>query len=463
MTEKEELQQIIEQEMQRAAKGLPRDPLLSRRRGALLGLLREYEQALSAFDETEEIRRSQGMPVDPAVDINRGCALRDMNRTAEARAALERAEAQYKELGQPPHPALAVNLGGVLRNMGRADESLLQYDKAVAQSYAMAFDPHYTIYMNRGVALYTLGRIEEAMESYEQAERERVRLGLPPDPLLMLNRASVFDTRGQTEEAIATYDEAERISAERGIAAHPHLALNRGHALLKLGRREEALEQFNECIWRYGRLGAEVPQFVRQRIAEAQADPLHTRDLEAEPRAERPEEFTVQETKAIADAVEHATTHTGGDDHSRQHDAFLSHRRRDGGAYARLLKLNFEVRGRRAFLDVDEREPSRRFDERLLRAIENSSTFVLLLTPGALERCVNEGDWLRKEISHALNNEKLIVPVMLPDFKWPKADELPEDIRTLTYCEGLSYSHDYFPAFMDMLVSWCSRNSLAQA
>jgi hypothetical protein len=140
-------------------------------------------------------------------------------------------------------------------------------------------------------------------------------------------------------------------------------------------------------------------------------------------------------------------------------DAFLSHRRRDGGAYARLIKLNFELRGRHAFLDVDEKHPTRRFDEKLLRAIERAGSFVLILTPGALDRCVNEGDWLRREIRHAISLDMNIVPVMMPEFKWPKAEELPEDIRPITLCEGLSYSHDYFPAFMDTLIQWAVRES----
>ena len=447
MAEREELQQIVDEEQRRKAQGLDPDPVLARRRGALLGFMREYHKALAAFDEAEMLRVELGLPVDPAIEINRGCALRDLHRPGEAMAAFQRADQQYREANQPPHPALAVNLGGLMRNLGRPEEALVQYDKALQQSLDMAFEPHYTIFMNRGVALYTLGRTKEAMEAYEQAEQQRERLGMPPDPLLMLNKAAVLDLQGENEAAIRLHDEADRVSLARGIAANPHICLNRGHTLLKLGQREAAMAQFDECLQRYRDSGADVPLFVSQRIRDAReglggyADQPHgeSADSRGQPALD----------DNAAEHVELPGVHGSN-------DAFLSHRRRDGAPYARLIKLNFEVRGRRAFLDVDERQPSRRFDERLLAAIDASRSFVLLLTPGALDRCVNEGDWLRREIVHALSNEKLIVPVMLPEFKWPRADDLPEDIRGLTLCEGISYSHDYFPAFMDMLVRWCS-------
>ncbi|MFH0794101.1 MAG: hypothetical protein V2A74_08730 [bacterium] len=57
------------------------------------------------------------------------------------------------------------------------------------------------------------------------------------------------------------------------------------------------------------------------------------------------------------------------------------------------------------------------------------SNFLVVLSVGALERCAQKGDWLRREIACALNLNKNILPVLLPGFKFPQ--ELPADIRDL--------------------------------
>lgn len=65
----------------------------------------------------------------------------------------------------------------------------------------------------------------------------------------------------------------------------------------------------------------------------------------------------------------------------------------------------------RVFLDVDNLR-SGRFDEALLRRIEECQDFLLVLSPGALDRCVNEGDWVRREIEHAMSLGKNIIPII---------------------------------------------------
>lgn len=57
----------------------------------------------------------------------------------------------------------------------------------------------------------------------------------------------------------------------------------------------------------------------------------------------------------------------------------------------------------------------------LFRQIEARSHFVLLLTPAALEGCVNDGDPLRTEIEHAIAKKRSIVLVAFEGFEWNAA------------------------------------------
>ena len=62
---------------------------------------------------------------------------------------------------------------------------------------------------------------------------------------------------------------------------------------------------------------------------------------------------------------------------------------------------------------------SGKFNEQLFGVIDNCKDFLVVLPPNALERCVNEDDWVRLEVCRAMANKKNIVPVMLSGFDWP--------------------------------------------
>jgi tetratricopeptide (TPR) repeat protein len=70
-----------------------------------------------------------------------------------------------------------------------------------------------------------------------------------------------------------------------------------------------------------------------------------------------------------------------------------------------------------AFADIDGTAP----EAFLFRQIEARSHFVLLLTPAALEGCVNDGDPLRTEIEHAIATKRSITPVTFEGFEWNAA------------------------------------------
>ena len=119
----------------------------------------------------------------------------------------------------------------------------------------------------------------------------------------------------------------------------------------------------------------------------------------------------------------------------RKYDVFISYRK-DGGEYsARVLYEELSKRGYRVFFDVETLR-SGYFNTRLYQVIEECDDFLMVLSPGALDRCVNEDDWVRQELGCALKNQKNVIPVMLRNFQFPK--EMPAEIEAVRYRHGIS-------------------------
>ena len=132
------------------------------------------------------------------------------------------------------------------------------------------------------------------------------------------------------------------------------------------------------------------------------------------------------------------------------YDLFISYRRDGGYELARLLYTSFKEAGLNPFFDVEELR-SGPFDEKLYTYIEESENFVLVCSPGCLDRCSNEGDWVKLEIEKAINSKKNIVPVMMKNFVFP--DSLPEEIEPLRMFNGASINQEYFNASIEKIIS----------
>jgi membrane-associated phospholipid phosphatase len=135
---------------------------------------------------------------------------------------------------------------------------------------------------------------------------------------------------------------------------------------------------------------------------------------------------------------------------------FISYRREGGARLARVVQMELERRKFPCFLDVDDLG-AEHFDERLLREIENAPNTVLVLAPGSLDRCRRHDDWLRREIVHALEHNRNVVPLMADGFKFPPEEELPAGLKDLPRLNGVIYSHDYFNAAFDKLEGFLKR------
>lgn len=114
----------------------------------------------------------------------------------------------------------------------------------------------------------------------------------------------------------------------------------------------------------------------------------------------------------------------------KEYDIFISYRREGGKEYARNLTSELVSRGFHPFLDFDELKDGK-FDKRITDAIESAPVFMFILSPGSLDRCVNEDDWVRKEILHAIEHKRHIVPVDIDKQfdAFPSADDFPQAIK----------------------------------
>jgi tetratricopeptide (TPR) repeat protein len=94
------------------------------------------------------------------------------------------------------------------------------------------------------------------------------------------------------------------------------------------------------------------------------------------------------------------------------------------------------------------------FEQVILENITARAHFIVLLTPSALERCHDRGDWLRREIETALKSERNIVPLMLEGFDFGSpviARHLIGSLSGLKKHNGLRILQDYFDEGMERL------------
>ena len=124
-----------------------------------------------------------------------------------------------------------------------------------------------------------------------------------------------------------------------------------------------------------------------------------------------------------------------------QYDIFVSYRRE---AYdtANLIAEKLRHAGYKVFFDIDTLT-SGKFNEQLIDVISKCKDFVLVLPENALDRCHEEGDWIRREVLCAIQHDKNIIPVMLDGFFWPK--ELPKGMEELPNFQAIgAVNHEFF-------------------
>jgi len=131
---------------------------------------------------------------------------------------------------------------------------------------------------------------------------------------------------------------------------------------------------------------------------------------------------------------------------------FISYRRTNA-PWAIAIYQDLTHNGYDVFFDFEGIGPGD-FESAILANIISRAHFLIVLTPSALERCDNPGDWLRREIETAIESKRNIVPLMLDgfDFGSPRvAGQLTGTLASLSTYNGIGMNAEYFFAAMEKL------------
>jgi hypothetical protein len=131
---------------------------------------------------------------------------------------------------------------------------------------------------------------------------------------------------------------------------------------------------------------------------------------------------------------------------------FISYRRKDRyealAVYQYLTSQGYDV-----FLDYTS-IPSGDFEQIIVSNIKARAHFVLILTPTALDRCSEPGDWLRREIETAMDEKRNIIPLFFDEFSFGApgvAEKLTGKLGAIKRYNGLHIPAGYFTEAMERL------------
>jgi len=130
---------------------------------------------------------------------------------------------------------------------------------------------------------------------------------------------------------------------------------------------------------------------------------------------------------------------------------FISYRRSNSSFIARAIFEDLRKNDLDVFMDVESINAGE-FETIILNQIAARAHFVLLLTPGSVERCAEPDDWLRREIETAMSLGRNIVPVLANGFTFSGTEPyLTGQLSVLPRYNSLHIYHEYFDEAMERL------------
>lgn len=121
---------------------------------------------------------------------------------------------------------------------------------------------------------------------------------------------------------------------------------------------------------------------------------------------------------------------------------FLCYRREDSAPYAGWLRsVLVEAFGKtRVFMDIDAIRPGEDFDDKIRETLDRSDVVLAMIGPRWLDirsedgtrRLDNPDDYVRLEITSALERQIVVIPVLMGGSQVPKSTDLPEGIMKLS-------------------------------
>lgn len=125
---------------------------------------------------------------------------------------------------------------------------------------------------------------------------------------------------------------------------------------------------------------------------------------------------------------------------------FLSYRRDPSWGQARCIADSLRDRGINVFMDVDSINEGK-FAEVIQQAITHCNYFVPILAPTTLD-----SEWVVREISHALEHSRPIIPLLVDGFRFDAAT-LPDSVQEIASHNAITVTHEFYDAAIERLAT----------
>jgi|SRR6185312_4344955 len=143
---------------------------------------------------------------------------------------------------------------------------------------------------------------------------------------------------------------------------------------------------------------------------------------------------------------------------------FISYRRSDVSGYAHALYAQLTQRfgADQVFMDIDSLEPGTDFVEVIEKALDSASVVLVLIGRRWYqpERLQDPMDFVRLEISMALERRMRVIPLCFESTPMPKPEELPEAIRAITRRQAVDVSDLRFSYDVGRLIDFLASQPL---
>jgi TIR domain len=148
---------------------------------------------------------------------------------------------------------------------------------------------------------------------------------------------------------------------------------------------------------------------------------------------------------------------------------FISYRRDDSAGYAGRVRdrLERELGRDLLFMDVDAIPLGTNFSKVLHEEVAKCGVLLAVIGPNWLDahdehgnrRLDDPNDWVRVEITAALQRNIPVIPILLNGARIPKATELPEDLNELALRNGMEIRHASFQDDVNRLIRGLKRQT----
>jgi hypothetical protein len=142
---------------------------------------------------------------------------------------------------------------------------------------------------------------------------------------------------------------------------------------------------------------------------------------------------------------------------------FISYRVQDtAGETGRLVDaLKQHFTDDQIFMDIENLEPGADFTVAISKSLDTCDVFLAIIGPHWIGdrdpsniRIQDPNDWVRMEVSTALQRNIRVVPVLVDGAALPKAEQLPEDLQSLLRRQAIEVSNKRWRYDTDQLIQF---------